>query len=107
MTNLSNSLGANLFLDDSANLEESTIITQSRLNRASEILEKSLRTTSVILTTKDTKKPRVTTFDMNKLQQELMDSQLKLKEMEDSYKTLQVKNGSINRGRVASYLHTI
>lgn len=95
LSNLSNSLGANLHLNPEVgksknnNLRESTIITQSRLNRASEILEKSLRTTSLIQTNPEIES---STFDEdNRITKDLEDSQLKLKELETNYKLLQVK----------------
>ncbi|RCH90819.1 hypothetical protein CU098_007494, partial [Rhizopus stolonifer] len=81
LDNLSNSLGANLSLNFSS-------ATQSRINRASEILQSSLRTSS-LKQTPETHNDDVSHLDANKLKKELSEARSSLKELETDYKALQ------------------
>jgi hypothetical protein len=86
LANLSDSLGINLSL----NLEpQGCPTTQSRLNRASEILQTSLRTSS-LLNAKKIEDQISTTSDADKLKQELAESRSRIKDLETNYKALQV-----------------
>lgn len=92
LANLSDSLGINLSLNmDQSQTKGDCPTTQSRLNRASEILQSSLRTSS-LLNANEWKGNDVTnTSNVNKLKQELSDSRSRLKDLEANYKVLQVK----------------
>lgn len=66
--------------------------TQSRINRASEILLSSLRTSSLKQAI-EARDNDVNHFDINKLKQELSEARSNLKELESDYKLLQVFQG--------------
>ncbi|KAG1148533.1 hypothetical protein G6F37_003488 [Rhizopus arrhizus] len=85
LDNLSNSLGANLSLNFDSSTESAT---QSRINRASEILLSSLRTSSLKQAI-EARDNDVNHFDVNKLKQELSEARSNLKELESDYKLLQ------------------
>jgi hypothetical protein len=86
LDNLTSSLGANLCLNFSPPAEDAT---QTRINRASEILQSSLRTSSLKYapgpSTND-----ITDLDASKLKKELSETRSNLKELEAEYKSLQV-----------------
>ncbi|EPB86804.1 hypothetical protein HMPREF1544_06420 [Mucor circinelloides 1006PhL] len=80
LDNLSNTLGANLSLNESSKAhDESTL--QYRIKRASEILQSSLRTSSL---SKSSFEPTTATHN-----EELMETRSRLKELEADYKVLQ------------------
>ncbi|PHZ17448.1 RhoGAP-domain-containing protein [Rhizopus microsporus ATCC 52813] len=85
LDNLTSSLGANLCLNFSPPAEDAT---QTRINRASEILQSSLRTSSLKYapgpSTND-----ITDLDASKLKKELSETRSNLKELEAEYKSLQ------------------
>ncbi|EIE83882.1 hypothetical protein RO3G_08587 [Rhizopus delemar RA 99-880] len=85
LDNLSNSLGANLSLNFDSSTESAT---QSRINRASEILLSSLRTSSLKQAI-EARDSDVNHFDVNKLKQELSEARSNLKELESDYNLLQ------------------
>lgn len=82
LANLSNTLGANLSLNDNKEHEKST--PQYRIKRASEILQSSLRTSSL---TKSSIEPAASSQN-----EELKETRSRLKELETNYKVLQVIN---------------
>lgn len=86
---MSNSLGANLSLNFDSSTESAT---QSRINRASEILLSSLRTSSLKQAI-EARDNDVNHFDVNKLKQELSEARSNLKELESDYNLLQVFQG--------------
>lgn len=81
LDNLSNTLGANLALS-STDKEHSESTPQYRIKRASEILQSSLRTSSL---SKSSFEPTSATHN-----DELVETRSRLKEMEANYKVLQV-----------------
>ncbi|GAA5798598.1 hypothetical protein EDC94DRAFT_532610 [Helicostylum pulchrum] len=85
LANLSSSLGANLSFDKDSS--KSINSTQSRINRASEILKSSLRSSS--LKPSEFKEHELNTTDINKLKQELSESRSRLQDVETNYKSLQ------------------
>lgn len=87
LANLTSSLGANLTLE--SNNKKAINSTQSRINRVSEILQSSLRSSS-LKELEHHEDNEVNSLDVNKLKQELSESRSRLKEVETNYKTLQV-----------------
>ncbi|KAG2205762.1 hypothetical protein INT47_003945 [Mucor saturninus] len=85
LANLSNSLGANLSLTADS---KSINATQSRINRASEILESSLRSSS-LKPSGFTNEQESNTSDVKKLKLELLEARSRIKEVEVNYNTLQ------------------
>ncbi|CAO3699777.1 unnamed protein product [Rhizopus stolonifer] len=85
LDNLSSSLGANLCLNFSPPAEDAT---QFRISRASEILQSSLRTSSLKYTP-ETSNRDITHLDANKLKKELSEARSNLKELESDYEVLQ------------------
>ncbi|CAO3619434.1 unnamed protein product [Mucor hiemalis] len=89
LANLSNSLGANITLDTSSSKPMNS--TQNRINRVSEILQSSLRTSS-LKQTEYSNDNELHTLDDTKLKQELSETRSRLKELETNYNTLQDAN---------------
>ncbi|KAI9481688.1 MAG: hypothetical protein EXX96DRAFT_567658 [Benjaminiella poitrasii] len=89
LANLSNSLGVNLPLKSPNGSEHDSATL--RINRASEILQSSLRTSSLKNMEHDENDETIDTSssDVNKLSQELSESRSRLKELETNYKVLQ------------------
>lgn len=81
LDNLSNTLGANLALSSTAK-EHDESTPQYRIKRASEILQSSLRTSSL---SKSSFEPTTATHN-----EELVETRSRLKELEANYKVLQV-----------------
>ncbi|KAG1383057.1 hypothetical protein G6F60_002255 [Rhizopus arrhizus] len=86
LDNLSNSLGANLCLNFSPSSEDTT---QYRISRASEILQSSLRTSSLKHVTEAYDDKDISNLDDSRLKKELSEARLSLKELEWDYKSLQ------------------
>ncbi|KAG1613724.1 hypothetical protein G6F46_007487 [Rhizopus delemar] len=86
LDNLSNSLGANLCLNFSPSSEDTT---QYRISRASEILQSSLRISSLKHAPEAYDDKDISNLDDNRLKKELSEARLSLKELEWDYKSLQ------------------
>ncbi|KAI9255487.1 hypothetical protein BY458DRAFT_520154 [Sporodiniella umbellata] len=84
LDNLSNSLGANLSL----NFPDATSATQSRINRASEILQSSLRSSS-LKQTAESQNADTSHSDIDILKKELFEARTNLKCLEADNKALQ------------------
>ncbi|KAI9283384.1 hypothetical protein BY458DRAFT_496368 [Sporodiniella umbellata] len=85
LDNLSSSLGANLCLNFNSQIEDAT---QFRISRASEILQSSLRTSSLKYNT-ETSERDLLSLDTEKLKKELSEARSNLKELESDYEMLQ------------------
>ncbi|KAI7898674.1 uncharacterized protein BX663DRAFT_555564 [Cokeromyces recurvatus] len=94
LANLSNSLGVNLSLKSIKDQEKARDSTALRINRASEILQSSLRTSSLKNMDQHNEESETSvainsSSDVNTLKQELSELRSRMKELETNYKVLQ------------------